>query len=233
MIEFLEAPLWGLPRWGWALLVVAMLVNEIFSWTKKTRAQSTLQAIVRFILRLPVISAVIVRVPIVGTILSYLAGPDPEGATGTRAAKPADPPPSGAAVVLLLAGALGFGVAMGGCTGLRSVSYKGLTIATDGATGAAEQLPAACEVAELAAAKKQPTKELKISESGKVHADCEATAKALSATHDGLVAARNLVANAPDKASDWARWVLSAVQLYQDVRPLVAKYGIKLPEVKP
>jgi hypothetical protein len=146
------------------------------------------------------------------------------------AIKPADdkqPPMSGAAVVLVLAA-----FALSACSGLRAVSYKTLAIMTDGATVAANALPASCEAAELAAAKKQPTKELKISESGKVHADCEATAKALSATHDGLTAARNFVANAPDDPTQWPKWVLSAIQLYSDLRPLVAKYGIKLPEVK-
>lgn len=77
--EFLLHPLWGLPKWGWLVLLVAMLVNEIFSWTKKTRAQSTLQALVRLVLKLPVVGAVMTRVPVVGFILKYLAGPDPEG----------------------------------------------------------------------------------------------------------------------------------------------------------
>lgn len=134
----------------------------------------------------------------------------------------------GPALVLVLAA-----FALSACSGLRAVSYKTLMIATDGATVAAEQLPKACEVAELEAAKKQPTKELKISESGKVHAQCETTAKALSATHDGLVAARNFVASAPDDPKNWPRWVLTAVQLFEDLRPLLAKFNVKLPEVKP
>jgi hypothetical protein len=87
--EFLLHPLWGLPTWGWLVLVVAMLVNEIFSWTKKTKAQSTLQALVRLVLKIPVVGAVAKRVPVVGFLLKYLAGPDPEGVREL----PAEPKP--------------------------------------------------------------------------------------------------------------------------------------------
>lgn len=123
-------------------------------------------------------------------------------------------------------------IGLSGCAGLRSVTYTTLTAISDGSTAAARRLPGVCEAAEVEAAKKQATKELKVSESGKIHLDCEATAKALIATHDGLIAARNFAVNSPNDPKQWPKWVLSAIQLYEDVRPLVAKYGIDMPEVK-
>jgi hypothetical protein len=147
----------------------------------------------------------------------------------TPAASPPAIPP--VTVALFVAGLVG----LSGCAGWspRKVTYATLTGITEGTTVTMQKLPSACEAAELAAAKDQTTKEGKISESGKVHAHCEGTAKALTATHDGLIAARNFAASAPDDSKQWPKWVWTAIQLYEDVRPLVRKYGIEMPEVTP
>lgn len=127
----------------------------------------------------------------------------------------------GPAVVLLLAG----------CA-TKVVPYQVLAVAAESAAAVARQLPPQCERVELETAKQQATRDRKISQSLAVHQRCQAAARALTVTHEGLMAARNLVATSPREATQWSQWVATAMRLYGDLAPVLSEFGLQLPGVR-
>jgi hypothetical protein len=130
IVAFLKAPGWiGLPWGAWIFLIALLVGNQIIAWAKWTKAQDLLQGLARLVLKIPLLAPVIARFPFVGWALTHLAGPE-EGVERRTllGTKKGEPPPSGAAVVLVFA-ALGMLLAGAGCGG-ATTAYRVIDSAT-------------------------------------------------------------------------------------------------------
>jgi hypothetical protein len=123
VVAFLKAPGWiGLPWGAWLFLVALLVGNQIISWAKWTKAQDLLQGLARLVLKIPVLAPVLARSPLIGWAITHVAGPE-EGVERRTiiGTKKGEPPPSGAAVVLVLA-AIGMMLAGSGCATARAAA---------------------------------------------------------------------------------------------------------------
>jgi hypothetical protein len=221
VMAWFKAVHWGAPVWVWLVTLVALPVaNELIQRAKWTRAQSILQAVARAML-LP-----FGKVPVIGSVLQAFAGP--------RDNEPPDalPPASSMLAVFGLSAALGYAVLLGACTGALTPTYKTLAGMADAVTAAAGILPGACEGREadiVAKAQTRPEAETKVAE---VHGQCEVAANSLSAAHRGLKlardAAKDIDAGIKDP-KDLMVWLKGAIDLYRNLVPMLAVFGVKLP----
>lgn len=108
VVAFLKAPGWiGLPWGAWLFLVVLLVGNQVIAWAKWTKAQDLLQGLARLVLKIPVLAPVLARFPVVGWAITHIAGPEDGVERRTLlGTKKDEPPPSGAAIALVI-GAFG------------------------------------------------------------------------------------------------------------------------------
>jgi hypothetical protein len=87
--DILLRQVWGAPLWVLLLAFVGLpLLNEIAQRSKGTRAESLLQGIALFLLKLPVIGVALAKFPVVGDALYIFAPKDKQGLPTPLIAKP-------------------------------------------------------------------------------------------------------------------------------------------------
>jgi hypothetical protein len=77
LTAFLKSPWLGAPVGVWIAIGIFLVLDAIVAWGKWTRAQGLLQAIARVPLSVPMLGAALLKFPLVGWALRYLAGPEP------------------------------------------------------------------------------------------------------------------------------------------------------------
>jgi len=87
--DIMARQVWGAPLWVLLLAFVGLpLLNEIAQRSKGTRAESLLQGIALFLLKLPVIGVALAKFPVVGDALYVFAPKDKQGLPTPLIAKP-------------------------------------------------------------------------------------------------------------------------------------------------
>jgi hypothetical protein len=74
-MEWLKATWMGAPHWFWIGFLVTVIVNEIITHMKWTRAGSLFQGALKLVLKTPVIGKIIEAIPIVGDVLKKMSEP--------------------------------------------------------------------------------------------------------------------------------------------------------------
>jgi hypothetical protein len=135
------------------------------------------------------------------------------------------------AAIALLVGAL----ALSGCTGTLTPTYKTLAGMADAVTAAAGVLPSSCEARQsvlVANAKNHAELDAAEKAAAEVHAQCEVAGNSLVAASKGLRLARDVTRDI-DKGirdpKDLMVWVSAALNLYRNLGPMLSTFGVKLP----
>ncbi len=235
---FLFHPQAGLSLAGWLILLALLfLVNEVFSWTQKTRAQSTFQAIIRLALKMPFLQTVLKHFPLFGpiilTVLRYLAGPDPAGVRDVPGkALDAPPPeedvPPAPPLGLLLAGLLA-GTLIGGCPGATVVdgAHALKTVASDAFTvtlNAFKTYDRDHQIELAKAGDADGLKKYRVEVQVPFRKAVKSTENALSALSAGLDAAK------AGMEQDFGKLAADVMRGLADVTELITRHAIPIPK---
>lgn len=233
VVAFMKAPGWlGMPWAAWCMLGFALLLNEIISWAKWTRAQGLLQGLARLVLAIPLVAPILARFPVVGWALTRIAGPD-EGVErrtllGTvQGARP----PSGPAIALIVA-ALGFGVALTACT--MTNAFRVVDSAASLGRSAYDLLFQidSQKQHELAAEKATIGEEAAKAKVAAWRSKVDAGYKAIKAFTAAVVTAEatlNLIAAGQEKKITVGMVVAEVAKSVSEVRKVLEEFGVKVP----
>lgn len=237
---FLFHPQAGLSLAGWLILLALLfIVNEVFSWTKKTRAQSTFQAIIRLALKMPLLQTALKYFPLFGpillTVLRYLAGPDPEGVRDvpgkvldvppTEAPPPLPPPPTNILLIGFFTGAL-----LGGCppgTTVVDGAHALKTVASDAFTvtlNAFKKYDRDHQIELAQAGNAEALKRYRAEVQVPFRKAAKSTENALSALSAGLDAAK------AGMEQDFGKLAAEVMRGLADVTELITRHAIPIPK---
>lgn len=232
----------------WAILVTLVglpLANEIVQKYKGTRAESLLQGLALFLLKLPAVGIVIAKTPVLGDLLYVFAPRDKTGIPTPLIAKPSvvtvpvvevtvnppsDPPPATPLLALVLLSTL---FSLPACTLAQAItgSYKGLAIAEKTVGAANAQFPTLDrghrkEIVDKASTEQQGKDQLAAWD---VTAD--RLVKSIQGTDATIKLCRDALAEISKGVRDKAQlagWIATGIRLGIDLKDLLAASGVPL-----